>query len=138
MKEPSDSDTMDTTVVSIIDFRNKKIKHPFSDMIEDDSMIFGDGFGDESLTDTPLDFVEQMKALVDELRGDETNYDHLDVHIPPAEVVRLSTILGVLEDALQSLYHCHAVVASDDMWTRADAIKNQIAAMQLWADKHQK
>ena len=130
MKEPSDSDTMDTTVVSIIDFRNKKIKHPFSDLIEDDSMIFGD--------DSPLDFVEQMKALVDEIRGDEKNYDELDVYIPPAEVVRLSTILGVLEDAMQSLYHCHAVVASDDMWTRADAIKNQIAAMQLWTDKHLK
>ena len=128
MKETSDSDT--PNVVSIIDFRNKKIKHPFSDLIEDDSMVFGD--------DSPLDFVEQMKALVDELRGDETNYDALDVYIPPAEVVRLSTILGVLEDALQSLYHCHAVVASDDMWTRADAIKNQIAAMQLWTDKHQK
>jgi len=128
MKETSDSDT--PNVVSIIDFRNKKIKHPFSDLIEDDSMVFGD--------DSPLDFVEQMKALVDELRGDETNYDALDVYIPPAEVVRLSTILGVLEDALQSLYHCHAVVASDDMWTRADAIKNQIAAMQLWADKHLK
>lgn len=128
MKETSDSDT--PNVVSIIDFRNKKIKHPFSDLIEDDSMVFGD--------DSPLDFVEQMKALVDEMRGDETNYDALDVYIPPAEVVRLSTILGVLEDALQSLYHCHAVVASDDMWTRADAIKNQIAAMQLWTDKHQK
>lgn len=128
MKETSDSDT--PNVVSIIDFRNKKIKHPFKDMIEDDSMVFGD--------DSPLDFVEQMKALVDELRGDETNYDELDVHIPSAEVVRLSTILGVLEDAMQSLYHCHAVVASDDMWARADAIKNQIAAMQLWADKHQK
>ena len=138
MKEPSDSDTMDTTVVSIIDFRNKKIRHPFKDLIEDDSIsIFGDDF-EPSLSDTPLDFVEQMKALVDELRGDEANYDHLDVHIPPAEVVRLSTILGVLEDALQSLYHCHAVVASDDMWTRAEAIKNQIAAMQNWADKHQK
>ena len=133
MKETSDSDT--PNVVSIIDFRNKKIKHPFSDLIEDDSMVFGDGFGNESLTDTPLDFVEQMKALVDEIRGDEKNYDALDVYIPPAEVVRLSTILGVLEDALQSLYHCHAVVASDDMWTRADAIKNQIAAMQLWTDK---
>ena len=128
MKETSDSDT--PNVVSIIDFRNKKIKHPFADLIEDDAMVFGD--------DSPLDFVEQMKALVDELRGDETNYDALDVYIPPAEVVRLSTILGVLEDALQSLYHCHAVVASDDMWTRADAIKNQIAAMQLWADKHLK
>ena len=138
MKETSDSDTMDNTVVSIIDFRNKKIKHPFSDLIEDDSMIFGDGFGNESLTDSPLDFVEQMKALVDEIRGDEKNYDELDVYIPPAEVVRLSTILGVLEDAMQSLYHCHAVVASDDMWTRADAIKNQIAAMQLWTDKHLK
>ena len=128
MKETSDSDT--PNVVSIIDFRNKKIKHPFADLIEDDSMIFGDA--------SPLDFVEQMKALVDEIRGDEKNYDALDVYIPPAEVVRLSTILGVLEDALQSLYHCHAVVASDDMWTRAEAIKNQIAAMQLWADKHLK
>jgi predicted transcriptional regulator len=136
MKEPSDSET--PNVVSIIDFRNKKIRHPFKDLIEDDSIsIFGDDF-EPSLSDTPLDFVEQMKALVDELRGDEANYDHLDVHIPPAEVVRLSTILGVLEDALQSLYHCHAVVASDDMWTRAEAIKNQIAAMQNWADKHQK
>jgi len=125
MKETSDSDT--PNVVSIIDFRNKKIKHPFADLIEDDAMVFGD--------DSPLDFVEQMKALVDEIRGDEKNYDALDVYIPPAEVVRLSTILGVLEDALQSLYHCHAVVASDDMWTRADAIKNQIAAMQLWTDK---
>ncbi len=125
MKETSDSDT--PNVVSIIDFRNKKIKHPFSDLIEDDAMVFGD--------DSPLDFVEQMKALVDEIRGDEKNYDALDVYIPPAEVVRLSTILGVLEDALQSLYHCHAVVAGDDMWTRADAIKNQIAAMQLWTDK---
>ena len=132
MKKPSDSDT--PNVVSIIDFRNKKIRHPFADLIEDDSMIFADGFGDDS----PLDFVEQMKALVDELRGDEKNYDELDVHIPAAEVVRLSTILGVLEDAMQSLYHCHAVVASDDMWTRADAIKNQIAAMQLWTDKHLK
>lgn len=138
MKEPSDSDAIPSTVVSIIDFRNKKIKHPFADLIEDDSMTFGDVFGNESLTDSPLDFVEQMKALVDGLRGDETNYDELDVFIPPAEVVRLSTILGVIEDAMQSLYHCHAVVASDDMWTRAEAIKNQIAAMQLWADKHQK
>ena len=129
MKKPSDSDT--PNVVSIIDFRNKKIRHPFADLIEDDSIsIFGD--------DTALDFVDQMKALVDELRGDEKNYDELDVHIPAAEVVRLSTILGVLEDAMQSLYHCHAVVASDDMWTRADAIKNQIAAMQLWTDKHLK
>ena len=40
MKETSDSDT--PNVVSIIDFRNKKIKHPFSDLIEDDSMVFGD------------------------------------------------------------------------------------------------
>lgn len=128
MKKPSDSDT--PNVISIIEFRNKKIRHPFSDLIEDDSIVFGD--------DTTMDFVDQMKALVDELRGDEKNYDELDVHIPAAEVVRLSTILGVLEDALQSLYHCHAVVASDDMWTRADAIKNQIAAMALWADKHQK
>ena len=131
MKKPSDSDT--PNVVSIIDFRNKKIRHPFADLVEDDSIVFGD-FGD----DTTMDFVDQMKALVDELRGDEKNYDELDVHIPAAEVVRLSTILGVLEDAMQSLYHCHAVVASDDMWTRADAIKNQIAAMQLWTDKHQK
>ena len=128
MKKPSDSDT--PNVISIIEFRNKKIRHPFADLIEDDSIVFGD--------DTTMDFVDQMKALVDELRGDEKNYDELDVHIPAAEVVRLSTILGVLEDALQSLYHCHAVVASDDMWTRADAIKNQIAAMALWADKHQK
>lgn len=128
MKKPSDSDT--PNVISIIEFRNKKIRHPFSDLIEDDSIVFGD--------DTTMDFVDQMKALVDELRGDEKNYDELDVHIPAAEVVRLSTILGVLEDALQSLYHCHAVVASDDMWTRAEAIKNQIAAMALWADKHQK
>ena len=128
MKKPSDSDT--PNVVSIIDFRNKKIRHPFADLVEDDSIVFGD--------DTTMDFVDQMKALVDELRGDEKNYDELDVHIPAAEVVRLSTILGVLEDAMQSLYHCHAVVASDDMWTRADAIKNQIAAMQLWTDKHQK
>ena len=137
MKKPSDSDT--PNVISIIEFRNKKIRHPmgesstnslFSDLVEDDSIVFGD--------DTTMDFVDQMKALVDELRGDEKNYDELDVHIPAAEVVRLSTILGVLEDALQSLYHCHAVVASDDMWTRADAIKNQIAAMALWADKHQK
>jgi len=128
MKKPSDSDT--PNVISIIEFRNKKIRHPFSDLIEDDSIVFGD--------DTTMDFVDQMKALVDDLRGDEKNYDELDVHIPAAEVVRLSTILGVLEDALQSLYHCHAVVASDDMWTRAEAIKNQIAAMALWADKHQK
>tara|TARA_R110000737_G_scaffold197940_1_gene218135 strand:+ start:674 stop:1066 length:393 start_codon:yes stop_codon:yes gene_type:complete len=128
MKKPSDSDT--PNVISIIEFRNKKIRHPFADLIEDDSIVFGD--------DTTMDFVDQMKALVDELRGDEKNYDELDVHIPAAEVVRLSTILGVLEDALQSLYHCHAVVASDDMWTRAEAIKNQIAAMALWADKHQK
>ena len=128
MKKPSDSDT--PNVISIIEFRNKKIRHPFSDLIEDDSIVFGD--------DTTMDFVDQMKALVDETRGDEKNYDELDVHIPAAEVVRLSTILGVLEDALQSLYHCHAVVASDDMWTRAEAIKNQIAAMALWADKHQK
>jgi len=128
MKKPSDSDT--PNVISIIEFRNKKIRHPFSDLVEDDSIVFGD--------DTTMDFVDQMKALVDELRGDEKNYDELDVHIPAAEVVRLSTILGVLEDALQSLYHCHAVVASDDMWTRAEAIKNQIAAMALWADKHQK
>ena len=136
MKEPSDSET--PNVVSIIDFRNKKIRHPFKDLVEDDSIsIFGDDF-EPSLSETPMDFVEQMKALVDELRGDETNYDERDVHIPSAEVVRLSTILGVLEDALQSLYHCHAVVASDDMWTRAEAIKNQIAAMQNWADKHLK
>ena len=136
MKEPTDSDEQ-ATVVSLIDFRNKKTKHPFKDMFVDDSMIFGDDIHIES----PMEFVEQMQMLVEALQtkdGDDANYDDLDVAIPRAEFVRMQTILAVLDDALQSLYHCHAVVTSDKMWTCTETIRNQMAQMTLYAEKYTK
>ena len=61
MKETTDSDEQ-ATVVSLIDFRNKKTKHPFKDMIYDDALIFGDDIHIES----PMEFVEQMQMLVEQ------------------------------------------------------------------------
>ena len=135
MKETTDSDEQ-ATVVSLIDFRNKKTKHPFKDMIYDDALIFGDDVHIES----PMEFVEQMQMLVEALQDKEGegNYDDLDVAIPRAEFVRMQTILAVLDDALQSLYHCHAVVTSDKMWTCSENIRNQMAQMTLYAEKHTK
>jgi len=68
----------------------------------------------------------------------EENYDDLDVAIPRVEFVRMQTILAVLDDALQSLYHCHAVVTSDKMWQASETIRNQMAQMTLYADKYTK
>jgi len=137
MKEPSDSDVR-TTVVSMSEFRAKRTKKLFDEVdMLDDLPTMHDWVGAlKDMLDDPSKFEDYNSTWTDP--GDpDLSCDERDASISDDDVERLHTILGVVDDALQSLYHCHACITSDKLWTRAETIQKQIAAMVAWAE-HQR
>ena len=108
MKDSKDSE--DGRVVSLQAFRQKKTKKLFAD------------FDDMDLT-----WPHELQDVLDEWADDD--------EIPDVEVIRLLTILGCVDDSLQALYHSHAVITSDTLWSHAETIQKQIHAMIKWAEQ---
>ena len=149
MKEVSDSE-QPNTVVSMIEFRNKQLRDSKQSLFNKDYDVRDDLASDFELP-TMNDWVDSLKELLDDPTkfasynstwtdpGDpELSCDDRDLTIPADEVERLHTILGVVDDALQSLYHCHAAITSDKLWVRAETIQKQIAAMVQWTKDQDK
>ena len=138
MKEPSDSDVR-STVVSMSEFRNKRTKKLFEDAdVLDNLPTMIDWVGAlKDMLDDPTKFEDYNSTWTDP--GDpDLSCDDRDASVSDEDVERLYTILGVVDDALQSLYHAHATITSDKLWTRAEAIQKQIAAMVAWAEQQRK
>ena len=137
MKESNDN-----KVVSLIEFRNKRIKSlfngediqtlPTKDILDHDFPSIQDWV--TSLKDM-LDNPEEEDMFPWQDPGDpDLTCAERDASISDDDVERLDTILSVVDDALQSLYHAHATITSDKLWVRAEAIQRQIAAMKEWAE----
>jgi len=121
------------------EFRNKRTKKLFNedaDILDNLTMQSSDGALKDML-DEPTKFEDYNSTWTDP--GDpDLSCDDRDASVSDEDVERLYTILGVVDDALQSLYHAHATITSDKLWTRAEAIQKQIAAMVAWAEQQRK
>lgn len=80
-----------------------------------------------------MEFLESLRNLPREdfLELDSAFSNH-DENITQEDLIRLSTVVGCLDDVLTSAFGCHAVIVNDEIWQRVASIRHHLTEIEKW------